>query len=102
MLRWIVEVSLNLRFFVIVIAVGIIAFGVTQLGNMPVDVYPEFNPPLVEIQTEALGLSAEEVEALLRVDRPPSVLGIDGRAYEKSRQSEKGHFFKQRFFIQPA
>jgi Cu/Ag efflux pump CusA len=38
-----------------------------QIREMAVDVYPEFNPPLVEIQTEALGLSAEEMEALLTV-----------------------------------
>src|SRR2546429_3261053 len=34
---------------------------------MPVDVYPEFSPPTVEIQTEALGLSAAEVEQLVTV-----------------------------------
>ena len=33
----------------------------------PVDVLPEFSPPHAEIQTEALGLSAEEVEQLITV-----------------------------------
>src|SRR5256885_1855670 len=41
--------------------------GVTQLRNQPVDVLPEFTPPYVEVQTEALGLSAEEVEQLVTV-----------------------------------
>ena len=34
---------------------------------MPGDVLPEFAPPTVEVQTEALGLSAEEVEQLITV-----------------------------------
>ena len=34
---------------------------------MPKDVLPEFTPPTVEVQTEALGLSAVEVEELITV-----------------------------------
>jgi CzcA family heavy metal efflux pump len=67
MLRSIVGSSLKLRFLVIPVAVGMILLGVTQLRHMPVDVLPEFTPPLVDIQTEALGLSAQEVEQLVTV-----------------------------------
>ena len=65
-MRWIVDSSLKLRFMVIVIAAGIILVGITQLDNMPVDILPEFEPTFVEVHTEALGLSAEEVEQLSR------------------------------------
>src|SRR3954467_8265891 len=41
--------------------------GIGQLRNGPVDVLPEFTPPYVEVQTEALGLSAEEGEQLVTV-----------------------------------
>jgi Cu/Ag efflux pump CusA len=41
--------------------------GAVQLRQMPVDILPEFSSPYVEIQTEALGLSAEEVEELITV-----------------------------------
>lgn len=68
MLRGIVGWSLEYRFLVMVIAVAVLIFGATQLGNMPVDVLPEFEPVVVEVQTEALGLSAEEVEALVTVN----------------------------------
>jgi CzcA family heavy metal efflux pump len=67
MLRSIVGSSLKLRFLVIPVAVGLLLLGVTQLRHMPVDVLPEFTPPLVDIQTEALGLSAQEVEQLVTV-----------------------------------
>jgi CzcA family heavy metal efflux pump len=65
MIRSIVGASMQLRFLVLVLAAVLVVFGVTQLSAMPVDVYPEFNPPMVEVQTEALGLSADEVESLI-------------------------------------
>lgn len=74
MLRGIVRWSLQFRFLVIVLAAALIAFGVARLGNMPVDVLPEFSPPYVEIQTEALGLSAEEVEQMITVPMEQDLL----------------------------
>lgn len=74
MIRWIVESSIRLRFLIVIVAAAIIGIGVYQLGEMPVDVYPEFDPPLVEVQTEALGLSAAEVEALLTVPMEADLL----------------------------
>ena len=65
MTRWIVGSSLQLRFLIIILAALLLVFGASRLGGMPVDVFPEFNPPLVEVQTEALGLSSAEVESLI-------------------------------------
>jgi Cu/Ag efflux pump CusA len=67
MFRWIVGRSLKFRYIVLACAVGLLYFGVSQLQKMPVDVFPEFAPPMVEIQTISLGLSAEEVESLVTV-----------------------------------
>ncbi len=67
MMRWIVGMSMQLRALVAVIAILIVVIGVAQLRKMPVDVLPEFSKPYVEIQTEALGLSAEEVEQMITV-----------------------------------
>ena len=67
MIRSIIGSSLRFRLLVLAIAAGVIVLGVTQLRSTPVDVLPEFNPPFVEVQTEALGLSAEEVEQLVTV-----------------------------------
>jgi Cu/Ag efflux pump CusA len=74
MIRWIIESSLRLRFLILVIALVLVGYGFTELRKMPVDVYPEFNPPLVEIQTEALGLSAAEVESLITLPMEADLL----------------------------
>ena len=79
MLRWIVRTSLRFRLMVIGLAVGIAAVGVIHLRDAKVDVLPEFTPPYVEIQTEALGLSAEEVEQLITVPLEADLLnGVQG------------------------
>ncbi len=64
-----------------VVAAGVVvmALGVTQLRHAQVDVLPEFSPPTVEVQTEALGLSAEEVEQLITVPLEQDLL--DGTAW---------------------
>ncbi|MDX6719807.1 MAG: hypothetical protein QOJ63_2061 [Solirubrobacteraceae bacterium] len=81
MMRWIMASSLRLRLLVLVVAGGVMAFGIAQLRNTPVDVLPEFTPPYAEIQTEALGLSANEVEQLITVpleaDLLNGVAGVD-------------------------
>ena len=45
---------------------------------MPVDVFPEFAPPRVEIQTPCLGLSAAEVESLVTVPLEQALHGVPG------------------------
>jgi CzcA family heavy metal efflux pump len=67
MIRWIVGSSLKFRFIVVVAGAAMMFFGVQQLRAMPVDAFPEFAPPRVEIQTLCLGLSAAEVEGLVTV-----------------------------------
>lgn len=74
MLRWIIGSSMRLRFLIVVLAAVLMALGISQLREMPVDVFPEFNPPLVEVQTEALGLSAAEVESLITVPTEADLL----------------------------
>nr|HMT20658.1 efflux RND transporter permease subunit [Promineifilum sp.] len=74
MIRWIVESSLKLRFLVIILAVVLMTAGVMQLRSAPIDVFPEFDPPMVEVQTEALGLSAAEIESLLTVPMEADLL----------------------------
>jgi CzcA family heavy metal efflux pump len=79
MIRAIVRSSMRFRLLVVGIAVGIMVVGIVQLRDAPVDVLPEFSPPYAEIQTEALGLSAEEVEQLITVPLEADLLnGVQG------------------------
>jgi CzcA family heavy metal efflux pump len=79
MIRAIVRSSLRFRLLVVGIAAGIMVVGIVQLRDAPVDVLPEFSPPYAEIQTEALGLSAEEVEQLITVPLEADLLnGVQG------------------------
>ncbi len=73
-MRWIIDSSMRLRFLIIIVAAVLLGYGISQLRNMPVDIYPEFDPPLVEVQTEALGLSAAEVESLITVPTEADLL----------------------------
>ncbi|MGH8610486.1 MAG: efflux RND transporter permease subunit [Gammaproteobacteria bacterium] len=68
MLKWVVEHSLRFRGVVMVLACLVAAYGIYIAGRAKLDVFPEFAPPRIVIQSEAPGLSAEEVEAL--VTRP--------------------------------
>jgi CzcA family heavy metal efflux pump len=86
MIRWIVGSSLKSRGLVVVVAAGLLLFGVTQLRKAPVDVLPEFAPPTVEVQTEALGLSAAEVEELITVPLEQDLL--NGVAWLDTIRSE--------------
>ena len=86
MMRWIIGTSLKFRLLLVVVAGAALAVGIIQLRRMPVDVLPEFAPPTVEIQTEALGLSAEEVEQLITVPMEQDLL--NGVAFLKDIRSE--------------
>ena len=86
MIRWVVGSSLRSRGLVVVLAAALLFFGFTQLRNVPVDVLPEFSPPMVEVQTEALGLSAAEVEELVTVPLEQDLL--NGVAWLDTIRSE--------------
>ena len=78
-MRWLVAWSLKFRLLVVPIAATLMVLGFAQLRDMPVDVLPEFTPPYVEIQTEALGFSAPEVEELITVPLEVNLLnGVAG------------------------
>src|SRR3954451_25419560 len=79
MVRWVVASSLKFRLLVLPLAVGLLALGITQIHKAPVDALPEFTRPIVEVQTESLGLSAPEVEQLITYPMEQSLLnGIEG------------------------
>lgn len=85
MMRWLVGTSLRFRFIVIAVAAAMVFFGVGRLRQMPVDVFPEFAPPMVEIQTPCLGLTPEEVEDLVTIPLEEALAGVDGLDVMRSK-----------------
>ena len=85
-MRSVIASSLKFRRLVIAVAAGMLVVGFIQLRHTPVDVLPEFAPPTVEVQTEALGLSAAEVEQLITVPLEDDLL--NGVAYLDEIRSE--------------
>ena len=86
MIKWIVSAALRFSRLVVAAAIGILGLGLFQLHNAPVDVYPEFDPPDIQIQAEALGLSAQEVEQLITVPIEQDLLnGIPWVQHIRSR-----------------
>jgi CzcA family heavy metal efflux pump len=65
MLNWLVSHSLRFRNVVIALAAVVIGYGTFTASRAKLDVFPEFAPPMVVIQTEAPGFSPEQVEALV-------------------------------------
>lgn len=58
---------LRLRHVVVLAAVVLMVLGVQLARDTPIDVFPEFAPPMIEIQTEVPGLASVEVEQLVSV-----------------------------------
>src|SRR5687768_507256 len=77
-MRWIVSRSLRFRWLVLFTAAAIMAYGIAQIPSARVDVFPEFAPPRVEIQTIALGNSSTEVEELITVPLEEALNGVPG------------------------
>ncbi len=76
MFGWVVGSSLKFRFLVVAIAAALLVFGTEQLRKMPVDVFPEFAPPKVEIQTQGPGMTAAEVEELITIPMEQTLRGV--------------------------
>jgi CzcA family heavy metal efflux pump len=88
-MRWVVGASLKFRFLVVALTAFLMFFGVQQLGNTPVDVFPEFAPPKVEVHTVAIGLGPTEVEELITTPMEQSFNGIPGVETIRSRSVQQ-------------
>jgi CzcA family heavy metal efflux pump len=73
-------VRFSIRFYgvVIAIAVTILCYGGYRCVTAGLDIFPEFSPKRVIVQTEAPGLSAEQVEVLVTQPVEMAVSGLIG------------------------
>lgn len=78
MLSAIIKWAITRRWLVILGAIVITFWIFRTIVQMPLDVFPSFAPPQVEIQTEAPGLAPEEVESLVTLPIESSINGTPG------------------------
>ncbi|MDZ8240627.1 MAG: efflux RND transporter permease subunit [Nostoc sp. ChiQUE01a] len=78
MLNAILKWSIIQRWIVVLGAIVVTLLGTYNLTQMQLDVFPDFAPPQVEIQTEAPGLAPEEVETLITLPIESAVNGTPG------------------------
>jgi len=85
MLQALVRFSLKYRGVVVALACILLAYGLYVAKNAKLDVFPNFVQPQVAIQTEAPGLSPEQVELL--ITRPVETM-VNGLGDMESLRSE--------------
>lgn len=85
MLNFLVSGALRYRVLVLLIAAALLVLGLRAAQRTPLDVFPEFARPVVEIQTEAPGLSTEEVEGLVTLPLETALSGLPELATLRSK-----------------
>jgi CzcA family heavy metal efflux pump len=79
--------SLHNRLIVLAITLVLVVTGAVALESMPVDVFPEFAPPQVVIQTEAPGMAPTDVESLITYPLESAINGSPGVDAVRSKTS---------------
>jgi CzcA family heavy metal efflux pump len=82
--RW----SVRHRGVAIALAAALLVYGVLVVARARYDVFPEFAPPQVSIQTEAPGLTPEQVEVLVTKPIEDAIDGVAGIAAVRSQSIE--------------
>ncbi|MFP5371834.1 MAG: efflux RND transporter permease subunit, partial [Actinomycetes bacterium] len=85
LMGWTVRTSLKFRHLVAALGVLLMALGFVLLPQSRLDVFPEFAPPRVIIQTGALGLSTTDVEELITVPLEQALNGVEGLEILRSK-----------------
>jgi CzcA family heavy metal efflux pump len=84
MLNRIVHFSLRFRGVVVVLACLLTGYGIYVSAHAKLDVFPNFVPPQVTVETEAHGLSPEQVEALVTRPLESTINGLGNMAALRS------------------
>ena len=84
MLASFVRFSIRFRGVIIILALLLLAYGSYQVSNAGLDIFPEFSPKSVIIQTESPGLSSEQVEILVTQQVENAIGGLINLDYVRS------------------
>src|SRR5258705_11564887 len=83
-MRWLVDLCVRFAGTIATLTLVALALGIWAVQSAPLDVFPEFVPSTVDIQTEAPGLTAQQVEQLVTKPIENAVNGAPGLATLRS------------------
>jgi cobalt-zinc-cadmium resistance protein CzcA len=76
MIQKIIHLSLKQRIFILLATIILSLLGFFAFERLPIDVFPDPSPPLVQVYTEAHGMAPEEVERLISYPIESSMFGL--------------------------
>jgi cobalt-zinc-cadmium resistance protein CzcA len=76
MISNLINFSLKQRLFIVLITALIAVFGLLAFQRLPIDVFPDPSPPLVQVYTEAEGMAPVEIERLISYPIESSMFGL--------------------------
>ncbi len=85
MLKAVIRFSIRFRGVIIALAFLLVGYGLYTLSHMEMEAFPNFTPPLAVVDTEAPGLSPEQVAALVTQPLQNALSGIAGLQAMRSR-----------------
>ncbi|WP_233836438.1 efflux RND transporter permease subunit [Paraburkholderia sp. ZP32-5] len=88
MLNAIIRFSLRSRGVIYALAVMAAGYGLYSLTHARLDVFPEFAPPISIVQTEAPGLTSEQVETLITQPVENTLAGLVGLQSMRSKSMQ--------------
>ena len=87
MFNHLISWALHNRLIVLALTLVLFVAGAFTLQRMSVDVFPEFAPPQVVIQTEAPGMAPQDVESLITYPLESAINGSPGVTAVRSKTS---------------
>src|SRR5450432_2688350 len=84
-MRWLVDLCVRFAGMIATLTLVALVLGIWAMQSAPLDVFPEFVPSTVDIQTEAPGFTAQQVEQLVTKPIENAVNGATGLATIRSQ-----------------
>lgn len=78
MINQILLFALKHRLTVLLLTLATLIYGTWIITNLPIDVFPDLNRPIVTVLTEAHGLAPDEVETIVSIPIESALSGIPG------------------------
>ncbi|BBB31737.1 cobalt-zinc-cadmium resistance protein CzcA [Thermotomaculum hydrothermale] len=77
-MKKILEILLEKRLFILLLAVIVMGAGIYSYKKLPVDAFPDVSPNLVQVFTETQGLAPEEIEKYITFPIETAMTGLPG------------------------